>query len=122
MKGHVDDEGRALVSLHVYPFDMSARIELEAWIDTGFTGELVLPRELIEKLRLPKSGSIDAFLADGSKISLDLFDCTIDWFGSRATIEVMATQGEAPLLGVGLLHATELRINFLLSEVELALA
>ena len=41
MNGSVDDSGRALVRIRLkHPTD-STEAELDAWIDTGFTGELV---------------------------------------------------------------------------------
>lgn len=122
MRGHVDDEGRALISITVYSLDESQAIPTEVWIDTGFTGELVLPREEIENLSLEKVDSIDAILAEGSKVQLDIFDCSVDWFGDRVAIEVMSTESKMALIGVGMLRGTELLVNFSLGTVSLKMA
>ena len=86
--------------------------ELDAWIDTGFTGELVLPQNHIQSLALPIGPKVRAGLADGSEVELDTFTCLLDWFGEWKQIEVVANQGRFPLLGVGLLLDRALHIDF----------
>jgi predicted aspartyl protease len=90
MIGRVDNSGRALLAIDVRAESASVLSSIEAWIDTGFTGDLVLPQSAIDLLQLPKSGSVDATLADGSTIELS----TYSW------------------LGIGLLLAKELRIDY----------
>lgn len=82
------------------------------WVDTGFTGELVLPHPVIEALRLSKSGSVDAILADGSGIELSTYTCFIDWFDTKRRVEVVENEGDRALLGVGLLVGCELCANY----------
>ncbi|MGE0607812.1 MAG: hypothetical protein AB7O62_12030 [Pirellulales bacterium] len=110
MIGKVDQSGRSLLSIVVRTAEGSA--PLDVWVDTGFTGELVLPRPLIDQLRLVKSGSVDAILADGSQIELSTFTCVIEWFGGERQLEVIANEGDFPLLGVGLLLGKELRVDY----------
>lgn len=83
-----------------------------AWIDTGFTGELVLPQSTIDSLGLEQSGSVDAILADGSQIELNTYTCFVNWFGQQRRLEVVANDGAHPLLGIGLLWGLELRIDY----------
>ena len=87
------------------------------WIDTGFNGELVLPRQQIDKLALPHSGTVKAILADGSEVALKTYACLIDWFGEERYLEVVANDGEYPLLGVGLLVGHDLRISYRSGEI-----
>ena len=112
MNGHVDSLGRALVTVSVRPSDVGAAHQVQVWIDTGFNGELVLPRQQIEDLALQQSGTIKAILADGSEVALRRYACLIDWFGEERDLEVIANDGEYPLLGVGLLLGHELRISY----------
>ncbi len=44
MNGRVDEFGRALMAVSVRPPDVDESQEVEAWIDTGFNGDLVLPQ------------------------------------------------------------------------------
>ena len=112
MNGFVDANGRALITVNVRSTAVQTTTPIQVWVDTGFTGDLVLPKTQIDKLRLPKSGSVDAILADGSPIELNTYTCFVDWFGSTRRLEVVANDGDHPLLGVGLLLGLELRVNY----------
>ncbi len=48
MTGSVDGSGRALVRIRLKNPSDATETELDAWIDTGFTGELVLPQQHTE--------------------------------------------------------------------------
>jgi len=85
---------------------------LEVWVDTGFTGELVLSQTLVNDLGLTQSAMVAASLADGSQSFLATFSCFIDWFGQSREIEVVANQGHFPLLGVGLLLGRRLVLDY----------
>ena len=117
MNGHVDSSGRALVIVSVRPSDGSSAREIHVWIDTGFNGDLVLPQQRIDDLALPQSGTVKAILADGSEVALKTYTCLIDWFGEERHLEVVANNGEYPLLGVGLLLGLDLRISYRSGEI-----
>jgi len=112
MTGSVDGSGRALVRIRLKNSTASAEAELDAWIDTGFTGELVLPQQTVTSLGLPLGPSVMARLADGSDIHLDTHTCHLEWFDKWRRIEVVANQGQYPLIGVGLLLDRELHIDY----------
>lgn len=120
MRGAIDGNGRALLSFQVAPDSESPPAAIEAWVDTGFTGDLVLPQKTIDALALRQSGSVDAILADGSQIEASTYTCFVAWFGERRRLEVIANDGNYPLLGVGLLLGLELRANYLTMKLELA--
>ncbi len=87
--------------------------KLAAWVDTGFTGELVLPQDTIATLGFPRSAVVKAELGDGSETVLDVYTCLISWFGRMQQIEVIAANtGKLPLLGVGLLQGHTLTIDY----------
>lgn len=112
MRGSVDANGRALLNVRIGADSESQPVAIEAWIDTGFTGDLVLPQATIEMLALHQSGSVDAILADGSQIEVKTYTCFVNWFGEERRLEVIANKGEFPLLGIGLLLGLELRANY----------
>jgi clan AA aspartic protease len=111
MNGRVDESGRALITVSIRSSDASSSQSFDAWIDTGFNGDLVLPQRQIDDLSLSPSGTLKAMLADGSEIALQRFTCLIDWFGETRELDVGANTGEFPLLGVGLLVGRDLRIR-----------
>ena len=112
MKGDVDGSGRANLRITISNGVSSTTQTIEAWVDTGFTGDLVLPRSIIESLDLNPSGAIDGVLADGTQTILETYHCEIEWFGRVRSLEVIANSGEMSLLGVGLLLAKELKIDY----------
>jgi hypothetical protein len=74
MRGRVVSGGReAVVALrvlgpagrHAGEGNSSEAVEVEAVIDTGFTGHLTLPRAMVRSLALPRRGFVDVELADG---------------------------------------------------------
>src|SRR5947208_2567827 len=103
MNGKVDGSGRAILLLQVKPAAQASAMPIETWIDTGFTGELVLPQQMISAVGLSLSGWVPAHLADGSAVVLKTFTCVIDWFGKQRQCEVIAGSGHFPLLGIELL-------------------
>jgi clan AA aspartic protease len=86
--------------------------QLDAWVDTGFTGELVVQQAQIAAPGLPLGPAIRAKLADGSEVQLDTYLCQVDWFGNWIQVEVIANAGAFPLLGTGLMRGRDLRIDY----------
>jgi len=117
MNGHVDPDGRALVTVSIRPTTGGQVNEVEVWIDTNFNGDLVLHRRVIEQLALPASGTVKAVLADGSQVALQTHSCVIDWFDQERNLEVVSNDGEYPLLGVGLLLEHDLWISYRTGEL-----
>ena len=112
MNGEVDNSGRALVALRLRPSVDADAIQLAAWVDTAFTGELVIPQATIERLGLRQSAAVMAGLADGTQVVLDTYSCIVDWFGQERVVEVVENDGEFPLLGIGLLRDRRLEIDY----------
>lgn len=84
--------------------------EIEAIIDTGFTGFLSLPSVLIARLGLTWRGHAQAVLADGSLHLFEVYAATIVWDGQVRTVETDAADTD-PLVGMGLIYGHELRIQ-----------
>lgn len=112
MKGYVDDSGRAILQISVLNGSDGRDHLVEAWVDTGFTGDLVIPGSIIKSLGLEPSGAIDGVLADGTQTQLETYHCEINWFGRNRSLEVIANAGEMSLLGVGLLLAKVLTNDY----------
>ncbi len=78
-----------------------------------------MPQPTIDALTLRHSGSVDAILADGSEIELTTYTCLVNWFGEERRLEVVANDGDYPLLGVGLLLGLDLRISYRSGEISI---
>jgi predicted aspartyl protease len=90
LHGKVDELGRALLPIQIRNAAVGVDMHVDCWIDTGFTGELVLSRLQIDHLKLPLSTTVDGILADGSIIRVDTYAAQIKWVGRWKQIEVIA--------------------------------
>lgn len=84
--------------------------EIEAVIDTGFTGYLTLPARSIASLGLTWRGRGTAFLGDDSLHLFDVYSATIIWDEEARLVEIDEADTE-PLVGMRLLEDYELRIQ-----------
>jgi len=112
VNGTVDEFGRALVTLTIRANQNAEPTLIQGWIDMAFNGELVIPRRIIEAAQLEQTAGIEAKLADGNMVTLESFTCILDWSGEDRAIEVIANDGEYPLLGIGLLVGHRLVIDY----------
>lgn len=84
--------------------------QIEAIIDSGFTGSLTLPRSVVASLGLVYQGFFPGLLADGSEQLFDLYSATVMWDRRRREVEVVAAEG-ATLAGMSLLTGYEVTMQ-----------
>ncbi len=112
MIGIVDGQLRALIEVSISPTKTGSHEMVEVWIDTAFNGGLVMPRDMVQKLGLKSASSTDAVLADGQLVELETFSCYLEWFGHKYRTQVVANDGQIPLLGTMLLSNRRLLIDY----------
>ena len=112
MKGVVDFQGRALLPIVVRSAPDGSETRIDVWVDTGFTGDLVLPRDQIHRLGLCESAVIQTTLADGREAEIESFIAWLDWFGELQEVEVCASSGQNILLGVRLMLGRRLVVDY----------
>ncbi len=83
-------------------------VEVEAVVDTGFSGLLTLPRSLVVALGLVWHSLRTVILADGSRLQLDAYSASVLWDGTLRSIEVYAVDSDQ-LVGMRMLQGYELR-------------
>lgn len=84
--------------------------EIEAVLDTGFNGSLTLPPSLIASLGLAWRTRTVVVLANGAREECDVYAATIIWDGSPRRVVAQAAD-TTPLVGMGLLHGYQLRMD-----------
>ena len=119
MKGLVDGKLRALIHVPVSARSDGERREIAVWIDTAFNGGLVIPRPQIEELGLVLESSAEAILADGQSFELETHRCYLDWFGATYETQIVANEGDCPLLGTQLMDGHRLEVDYHAKTVEL---
>ena len=83
---------------------------INAVIDTGFTGFLSLPNDIITELGLPWSYRDRGTLGDGSEVLFDIYDAVAIWDGKAKEIEVNSAETD-PLIGMSMLRGYRLQID-----------
>jgi clan AA aspartic protease len=109
ISGNITDSLDAVISLTVGTRDGQSQ-EVEAIIDTGFTGYLTLPSSTIESLGLPWLCREQGMLADGQLHIFDVYAATLLWDGLERIVEVEAAAVE-PLIGMSLLAGNKLTLE-----------
>lgn len=82
--------------------------EIEALIDTGFNGALMLPLEEVENLDLGKIGKAQYAMADGTVSEAIVFVAEIEWLAGKKKVSVVSSASEFPLIGMELLYYTKI--------------
>jgi len=84
---------------------------INAVIDTGFAGCLLVPAVVVRRLRLPLVGTTTGVLADESEAEMERYLGSVTWSGRQRIIEVLAGEGDA-LIGTEMLRYHSLHIDF----------
>ena|ERR1051326_2881126 len=109
IRGEVDANDQALVPLQIRTPDGSLE-DIEAVLDTGFTGYLTLPPAFVAALQLPFQQRQTFTLGDDSDVEFDIYLATILWDGSDRDVSVLSTEGDL-LIGMRLLRGHHLFVD-----------
>jgi clan AA aspartic protease len=86
--------------------------QCEAVVDTGYTGWLTLPPDIVVLLGLSWRERGGATLADGSQALFDVYNAIVVWDGQPITIPVDEVDAD-PLLGISMMYGFELNMPIL---------
>ena len=107
--GKVNAYREAVITLKVLGSEGREQ-QIEAVVDTGFTGFLTLPSAFIAALRLPWRRRGRAELADGSATVFDVYEARVLWDGEDRRIAIDSAETE-PLIGMSLLYGYALTVQ-----------
>ncbi len=107
--GAVSNEGKPLLPVALRgPAGKSLLVE--AIIDTGFDGMLVVGSYAVAALGLAPMLGSDVQLADASMQAVPRVELEILWHGDWIPAEALV-MGDEPLLGMSLLHGSDLHVE-----------
>ena len=109
IEGFVNANHEAVVSLSLRGSEGQSK-EVEAVIDTGYSGSLTLPPRLVAELGLPYVFSSSATLADNTEVAFPVHRVTALWDSRQRHIETDAV-GTTPLIGMELLDSHSLYVE-----------
>ena len=79
--------------------------EIEALVDTGFTGYPALSHDVVQQLHLPQVAEEEVDLADGSTTVLALYKVAVVWHDEPRTLTAYAVAGRS-LIGMKRLRSS----------------
>jgi clan AA aspartic protease len=108
MQGVVNQSCEAILPIVLKSDAKTQRVD--AVIDTGFSGFLTLPSDVIAVLDLTWKGRDVATLGDGTSCIFDVYIAIAIWDGQYRTIDINESE-TVPLIGMQLLRGYDLRIQ-----------
>jgi clan AA aspartic protease len=110
MQGFVNQSCEAVLPIVIKHNTITELVD--AVIDTGFSGFLTLPAEIIAALDLTWKGRDDATLGDGTRCIFDVYIATVIWDGQYREIDINESETN-PLIGMKLLRGYDLRMRII---------
>jgi clan AA aspartic protease len=107
--GVVSKNREATISLVVVNESRQTKL-ITAVIDTGYTGFLSLPPEIIAELNLSWTGIDRGTLGDGSEVTFEVYAAKVIWDGEYRDIPINEAETD-PLVGISLLYGYDLHIQ-----------
>lgn len=108
MQGRVNQSCEAMLSIVIRNNTTTQLIDVV--IDTGFSGFLTLPSDIISRLDLSWEGRDFATLGDGSSCTFEVYLGSVIWNGQYREIYINESE-TVPLIGMRLLRGYDLRIQ-----------
>ena len=107
--GSVNTNREAVIQIAVLS-DSKQIQAVRSVIDMGYTGDLMLPRAIVDELELSLQAIQDAILGDGSLTTFEMYAGSVIWDGQVRRVEVNASETES-LVVMGLLEEYKLEIE-----------
>lgn len=104
MTGEYQESDQILVTLTIGNEEGDEQ-EVDAVIDTGFGGYLMLTPEIVQSLTLPQTDVGTAVLADGSIVRLAAHEVIITWNEEELAVSAYVGDGDV-LIGMALLRGS----------------
>ena len=79
-------------------------------IDTGYSGEIILPLDIALNLDLEQGDDVSVTLGDGTTDDYSTYTARIEWHGRRRAVVVTSVGSEA-LVGMRLLRDSNLSVD-----------
>ena len=111
IRGSVNSNKEAVVSLLIRG-PGGTEVEIEAVVDTGFTGYLTLPPAITSALTLSLVTSYTIQLGEGTTRQSDVYEVEIEWDGTWVVVKAAEIDTQ-PLIGTRLLARHDLFIEFM---------
>ena len=109
IEGAVNAAYQAIVTLPLQGPDGQSQ-EIDAVVDTGYSGFLTLPTSVVQELGLAFRNFEWVTLADGSEVRFRVYYVTVSWNGIARDVYAYVADN-VPLLGMSLLEGHHLGVD-----------
>jgi clan AA aspartic protease len=109
MSGYVNTNREAILQIAIVGDNKNLK-SIKAVIDTGFTGDLTLPKTAIDDLGFTLRGFQKVTLGDGSNQYFDMYVGSVIWDGQMRKVEIHVAETDS-LIGMGLLEDYKLEVE-----------
>lgn len=109
MSGYVNTSREAILQIAIVGDNKKLK-SIKAVIDTGFTGDLTLPKTAIDDLGFTLRGFQNVTLGDGSTQYFDMYIGSVIWDGQMRQVEIHVAETDS-LIGMGLLEEYKLEMD-----------
>jgi predicted aspartyl protease len=92
---------------------------LDAYVDTGFNGNLAIPVGIAVGLGMPREGKTPSRIADGSLQWDAVHAGQVDWINGPLVCPTLATELPHALIGTAALDGHTLVVDFVAKSVEI---
>lgn len=107
IRGYVNTDDEAVIEVEIIGSG-----PIEAVIDTGFSGFLVLPRTHPYSSALPVVASETYDVAGGQHVTFDVALGQIHWMGQVLLVEILLSPATEVLVGTQVLRGQRLEIDY----------
>lgn len=104
--GYLDEQGCPRIHIQA-----ATGQTFDAVINTVFSGDLWMPRNILMSLGFVSRGSLQLELPDGSLKPAELFAGNVIWFGQKRRVSAVAADAQSTCLGMGMLRNVSLTIR-----------
>jgi clan AA aspartic protease len=109
IQGTVNAGKQAMITVPVVD-QTGLLVDVEAAVDTGFSGYLILPPDLIAVLQLAYDRTDSFTLGDNRVVRFDVHTARVIWDGQEKEISVLSSGGTS-LVGMSLLEGYHLFVD-----------
>lgn len=106
-KGFVTEDAEAVLRV-----ELSDGSSIDCILDTGFNGNLILPKSFVEKFTSVISLRVQIELAEGKTAEVGMTPIDIKWLGDEFSINILVSDTDESLIGTEMLIDSVVEIDY----------
>ena len=113
-KGFVNQNLEAVLTV-----ELSNGAQIDCVLDTGFYGNLLLPREFVRENSMRITGTENVVMIEDNSIEISTAKADVRWLGDNFSINILVSEAGECLIGTEMLIDTILEIDYINSTVKI---